>query len=251
MLELISVSKRFGEVHALAGVNLEVPAGETTVLLGTSGCGKSTLLRALVGLVVPDEGEIRVRGNRLHAAEVATLRANTGYVIQGGGLFPHLTAFDNAALAGETAGFSSSRIAERIEVLREMTKLPKGCLARYPAELSGGQRQRVSLLRALMRDPEVLLLDEPLGALDPITRYDLQVELQSLFAELHKTVVLVTHDLGEAAFLGDRLVLMQDGQIVQTGQAADLVQRPKNAWVEKFVQSQRSLGLPDGEKGPS
>jgi osmoprotectant transport system ATP-binding protein len=164
-----------------------------------------------------------------------------GYVIQDGGLFPHLTARGNIALLARHLGWDAARIDARLTALTALTHFPANGLARYPAELSGGQQQRVALMRALMLDPDVLLLDEPLGALDPMIRFELQGELRDIFRRLGKTVVLVTHDMGEAAFLGDTLVLLSDGRIVQQGSAADLVRTPANDLVARFVTAQRHV----------
>ena len=164
-----------------------------------------------------------------------------GYVIQEGGLFPHLSVRDNAALLARTLGWSKDRIAQRLEELAALCQLPPDLLARFPAELSGGQRQRVGLVRALMLDPPVLLLDEPLGALDPIVRHELQTQMRTLFAQLGKTVVLVTHDVAEAAYLADTLVLMRDGRVLQQGTARDLVDTPVDEFVTAFMTAQRTL----------
>jgi osmoprotectant transport system ATP-binding protein len=164
-----------------------------------------------------------------------------GLVLQGGGLFPHLSVEDNAALVARYLGWDDRRVAARLQALLERVQLPASVLPRYPAELSGGQRQRVSLLRALMLEPALLLLDEALGALDPITRSELQEDLRGTFQALGTTVVLVTHDLGEAAYLGDALVLLREGRVVQSGTAEDLVRRPADDFVERFVRAQREL----------
>ncbi len=164
-----------------------------------------------------------------------------GLVLQGGGLFPHLSVEDNAALVARYLGWDDKRVGARLKVLLEQVQLPATVLDRFPMELSGGQRQRVSLLRALMLEPALVLLDEPLGALDPITRSELQDDLRDTFRALGTTVVLVTHDLGEAAYLGDTLVLLRDGRVVQSGTAEDFIQRPADAFVERFVRAQRAL----------
>jgi len=166
-----------------------------------------------------------------------------GYVIPDGGLFPHLTARDNVLLLGRELGRPESALQARLRELAELTRFPEDALPRYPAELSSGQRQRVGLMRALLLDPELLLLDEPLGALDPMVRSRLQEDLKRIFRETSRTVVLVTHDLAEAAFLADRIFLMNEGAIVQEGTLADLRERPAAAFVTEFVRSQRSLSL--------
>jgi osmoprotectant transport system ATP-binding protein len=164
-----------------------------------------------------------------------------GYVVQDGGLFPHLTASGNVALMARWLGWDRDRIAARLAELVGLTDFPADGLSRYPAELSGGQRQRVGLMRALMLDPDVLLLDEPLGALDPMIRYELQTDLRDIFRTLGKTVVMVTHDIGEAGYFGDSVVLLRDGAVVQQGSLRDLLDRPADPFVERFITAQRSL----------
>ena len=241
MLELHAISKSFGDAPALDGIDLVIPGGRTTVLIGPSGSGKSTLLRLMIGLIRPDRGTIRFDADEVTPASAPRLRRRMGYVIQSGGLFPHLTARGNVALMARYLGWDAARVAERLDALVALTRFPADGLDRFPAQLSGGQRQRVGLLRALMLDPDVLLLDEPLGALDPIIRRDLQTELKEIFATLGKTVVLVTHDIGEAGYFGDLIVLLQAGRIVQQGAFAELLDRPADAFVERFITAQRSL----------
>lgn len=241
MFELCEVVKRHGAVVALDGVDLHIAADRTTALIGPSGAGKSSVLRMLVGLEWPDRGQVRFDGRPLQAEGLLEQRRRIGYVIQEGGLFPHLTASDNATLLARTLGWPRARIAARVHELAELCQLPAGALRRYPAELSGGQRQRVGLIRALMLDPEVLLLDEPLAALDPIIRHELQAQMRELFADLRKTVVLVTHDVAEAAYLADTLVLLRSGRIVQQGDARSLRDAPAQPFVAEFMTAQRSL----------
>jgi osmoprotectant transport system ATP-binding protein len=239
MLQLVGVSKSYGGVAALHPTDLTVPAGRTTVLIGPSGCGKSTLLRLMVGLIGPDRGTVLFKGTPLTPANARALRQQIGFVVQDGGLFPHLSARGNATLMARHLGWDGQRIDRRLAELTALTHFPADKLDNYPVQLSGGQRQRVSLMRALMLDPELLLLDEPLGALDPLIRSDLQADLRGIFQALGKTVVLVTHDLGEAGFLGDRLVLLREGRIVQQDTFAELVQRPASEFVTHFVNAQR------------
>jgi osmoprotectant transport system ATP-binding protein len=243
LLMLDDVSHAFQGVPAVLPLTLAIPEGKTTVLVGPSGSGKSTLLRMMVGLVRPDTGRVLFEGRLLTPERAPAERRRMGLVLQGGGLFPHLTVEDNAALVARYLRWDGPRVAARLQVLLERVQLPATVLRRYPAELSGGQRQRVSLLRALMLEPTLLLLDEPLGALDPITRSELQDDLHATFHALGTTVVLVTHDLGEAAYLGDTLVLLREGRVVQSGTAEDLVRRPADAFVERFVRAQRALPL--------
>jgi osmoprotectant transport system ATP-binding protein len=241
MFSLARVTRGFDGVALFEDLDLDIAAGRTTVLIGPSGCGKSTLMRLLLGLLWPESGEVRFDGAALSPAKVLTLRRRMGYVIQGGGLFPHYTARANAALMARHMGWPRARIAARLAELAGLTRFPADALDRYPAQLSGGQRQRVALMRALMLDPDVLLLDEPFAALDPMVRHRLQTELREVFRALAKTVVMVTHDLGEAGYFGDDIVLLRDGRMVQRGTIRDLVERPAEPFVEAFVSAQRTL----------
>jgi osmoprotectant transport system ATP-binding protein len=239
MLELRAACKRYGNRHALLPTDLTLPAGVTTVLIGPSGCGKSTLLKLLMGLIRPDSGAVYFEGRDMAAAGIE-VRRRMGYVIQEGGLFPHLTARGNITLMARYLRWKGQSIDRRLQELVALTRFPPEALDRYPAQLSGGQRQRVSLMRALMLDPDLLLLDEPLGALDPMIRFELQNDLKTIFERLRKTVVLVTHDIGEAGFFGDRLVLLREGRIVQQGSLPDLVFSPTDPFVTRFINAQRS-----------
>jgi osmoprotectant transport system ATP-binding protein len=240
LVTLDNVSKTYGRRVALQPVSLEIPRGRTTSLIGPSGCGKSTLLRMIVGLVQPDTGEVRIDGQALTPHNVERLRHAIGYVIQDGGLFPHLTVAQNVALLPRHLGRPQQDIEARLDVLSTLVSIPRDALSRYPQQLSGGQRQRVGLMRALMMDPPLLLLDEPLGALDPVTRYELQEELKAIFQQLGKTVVIVTHDMGEAAYFAEDIVMMREGRIVQRGSITDLVERPAEPYVSQFVRAQRA-----------
>jgi osmoprotectant transport system ATP-binding protein len=239
VLSFTDVSRRFGAVSAVDGVTLAVPAGATTVLIGPSGCGKSTLLRLATGLEQSDRGTISFRGEPLGADNLPRLRQRMGYVIQDGGLFPHLTGADNVMLMARYLGWDASRIAARQAELADLVQLDSSQLDRYPLELSGGQRQRVCLMRALMLDPDLLLLDEPLGALDPLIRAELQNVLRRIFLSLGKTVLLVTHDLAEAACFAGQIVLLRAGRIVQQGALGELLEQPAEPFVEQFVRAQR------------
>lgn len=243
ILRLEAVSKRFGASAALHETNLDLQSARTTVLLGPSGCGKTTLLRLMLGLLQPDTGRVLFRGQALTEHALQEARRRMGYVVQDGGLFPHLTGLENVSLMARYLEWPEPRIRERIAELADLVKLPDSMLARHPQEISGGQKQRVALMRALMLDPELLFLDEPLGALDPMVRADLQADLAAIFERLGKSVVLVTHDLAEAAFLGQALVLLQGGRIVQQGSLSDLVTRPATPFVTDFVRAQRSFDL--------
>ena len=235
------VTKRFGDDFAIRDANLEIERGKITALIGPSGCGKSTILRLIVGLVTADTGEIQFDGEKIAAETIMKIRRRLGYVIQDGGLFPHLTARHNLTLQPRLFRKRRDEIEKRIMELCELTKFPASGLDRYPLELSGGQRQRVSLMRALMLSPELLLLDEPFAALDPLVRMNLQRDLKEICARLQQTVLLVTHDLAEAAFLGNEIALMSEGQIIQRGSIADLRAKPANEFVREFVSAQRGL----------
>ena len=239
MIELRNVAKSFNNIPALQSFNLKIAAGTTTVLIGPSGCGKSTLLRLIIGLLRPDQGQVYFQGREIVPEIVLSLRQKMGYVIQEGGLFPHLTAGANVTLMARHLKWDRHRIEQRLQELTDITRFPWDGLDRFPVQLSGGQRQRVSLMRALMLNPDVLLLDEPLGALDPMIRTELQTDLKGIFQELGKTVVLVTHDLSEAAFFGNVIVLLRDGQIVQTGTLPELLQTPAEPFVTDFINAQR------------
>jgi osmoprotectant transport system ATP-binding protein len=240
MIALDNVSKSFVTKQALAAISLVPTPGHTTVLLGPSGCGKSTLLRLMIGLVSPDAGRVQFNGVELAAVNVDDIRHRIGYVIQEGGLFPHLDARANVTLLARYLGRDRGWVDTRVAELSGLVRIPADALARYPGQLSGGERQRVALMRALMLDPQLLLLDEPLAALDAMTRRELQNELKEIFGRLAKTVVLVTHDLHEAAWFGEEIVLMREGRIVQRGSLEDLLARPAKPFVAEFVHAQRA-----------
>jgi osmoprotectant transport system ATP-binding protein len=243
MFRLDSVFKSYGDERALDGVSLTIAPGDTTVLIGPSGCGKSTLLGLLTGLLTPDAGSVFFCDRDIKSGSIRELRQRIGYVIQDGGLFPHLSGRANVSLMAAHLGWSKSRIASRINELLELARLSPGVLGRYPAEMSGGQRQRVALVRALMLDADVLLLDEPLAALDPIVRAELQEELAKIFRRLRKTVILITHDLAEAAYFADQIVLLRHGRVVQTGSISELRDSPADDFVHQFVRAQRLTGV--------
>ena len=241
LVELSGVSKKYGTALALHATSLDFGRGKTTVLIGPSGCGKSTLLRLIIRLLEPDAGTIRFNGALITPLNISELRRRIGYVIQDGGLFPHLTARKNILLMASHLKWSTRKIQDRLSELCALTRFPDSGLDRFPVELSGGQRQRISLMRALMLSPELLLLDEPLGALDPLVRAALQKDLKEIFIRLKQTAILVTHDLAEAAYLGDEIVLMSDGAIVQRGTLDNLRTNPATPFVTDFINAQRSL----------
>lgn len=240
MITVEDVSKTYGKQTALARTSLNFASGTTTVLIGPSGCGKSTLLRVVAGLIQPDTGRILFGDCELTRTNSEQLRRGIGYVIQDGGLFPHLSAERNVTLLADFLKHPRPETTRRVGELAELVQLSARMLERYPKDLSGGQRQRVGLMRALMLKPAVLLLDEPLGALDPITRGELQTQLKTIFDELGMAVILVTHDMGEAAYFGQTIVLMRDGQIVQRGTLKDLLERPADPYVSDFIRAQRA-----------
>lgn len=224
----------------LQNFNLNIEEGSTTLLLGPSGCGKSTLLRLINLLLKPQQGDVVIRGETVSDLNIFKIRKQTGYVIQEGGLFPHMTARQNITLMAERQKWNTARIHERVQELSDLTQFPPERLDQYPVNLSGGQRQRVSLMRALMLDPDILLLDEPFGALDPLIRAGLQEQMKKIFATLNKTVLMVSHDVHEAAYLADQIVLMGDGAIVQRGSIEQLVLNPATPFVKEFFYAQRS-----------
>ncbi len=238
MYELDAVRVSYGGVDALAPTTLSIAQGETVVLLGPSGSGTSTLLRCLIGLS-PYDGTLRFDGAEVK--DWRPVRRRLGYVIQEGGLFPHLTARGNVTLAAREFEWDKARIDARVTELAELVALDAAQLDRFPAGLSGGQRQRVAMMRALMLGPDVLLLDEPLSALDPVTRLRLAGELRDIFARLGMTVVMVTHSLREARFFGGRAILMRDGRIVQQGDIADLQTQPADDFVAEFLAAEEAL----------
>lgn len=241
MVSVENVTVAFGARNVLENATLDVPARTTTALIGASGSGKSTLLRAILGMVPLSAGRVRVNGKEVTRDSARGLRRRMGYVIQEGGLFPHMTAKDNVVLVARLERRDTAFMNARVKELAALVHLDAALLERYPAQLSGGERQRVGLMRALALDPDVLLLDEPLGALDPMVRAQLQKDLGDIFRTLGKCVVLVTHDMAEAATLAESIAVMRDGKIVQRGPMRELVDAPVDAYVTEFVRAQRSL----------
>jgi osmoprotectant transport system ATP-binding protein len=240
MLSIEKLSKSIHGQPVLHPTTLAFQPGRTTVVVGPSGCGKTTLLRLLLGLATPDSGTVMLEGVQVGAQNAEALRHRVGYVIQDGGLFPHLTARENVTLMARFLARPASEVQRRFLELAELAQIAPDMLERYPKNLSGGQRQRVALMRALMLDPPVLLMDEPLGALDPMIRFGLQHDLRAIFARLAKTVVLVTHDMHEAAYFAHEIVLMREGRVVQRGSLEDLLAHPAEPFVTEFVRAQRA-----------
>ncbi|KAA6439079.1 ABC transporter ATP-binding protein [Dyadobacter flavalbus] len=235
-----NISKDFRGIHAVKNVSFEVKEGKTLVLLGTSGCGKTTTLKMLNRLIEASSGTIHINGHNIFDQKPELLRRTIGYVSQNNGLFPHYTVAENIAIVPNLLRWNKAEIHAKTEELLDQLKLPFEQFADiYPSELSGGQQQRVALARALISDPPVLLMDEPFGALDPITRAQVRAEFTAMPFLKRKTIVLVTHDVQEAFELGDAICLMDKGEIVQSGTAKELVFKPKNAFVKSFFGQQR------------
>ncbi len=228
-----------GDKTLLRDFTCHFPKGRCSVLIGPSGCGKSTLIRLITGLEKPSAGSVTFGDAVVSEATIGHIRRRLGYVIQEGGLFPNLTVAQNIRLAGRARGHEVDR--GELRRLAALTRLDEHLSDRYPRELSGGQRQRVSLMRALSSRPEVLLLDEPLGALDPMIRAEVQQTLKTLIDTLGVTVLMVTHDLAEAALFADEIFLMHEGAIVQRGTIRQLLHQPANGFVRRFVNSQRGV----------
>ena len=234
MIEFDGVSRAFNGKAAVKDLSLQVAKGEFCVLLGTSGSGKSTTLKMINRLVEFDSGEIRFAGESIRQLDARTLRRRMGYAIQSIGLFPHWTVRKNIATVPVLLGWPRAQVNERITALLALLNLDAQLLDRYPHQLSGGQQQRIGVARALAADPEVLLMDEPFGALDPVTRGVLQQEMLRIHQLSGRTIVLVTHDIDEALTLADRIVLMDNGEIVQQGRPVELLTQPKNDFVRDF-----------------
>jgi len=241
MLELEHIYKSFEGRTVLSDVTLTIPKGATHALIGSSGSGKTTLLRLTLGLIPFEKGYVKINDQPLSSFTPSEWADKIGYVPQDGGLFPHISAKQNVALVPGLRNWPASRIDTRVEELRALVGLDKAILARFPHEMSGGQKQRVAIMRAAMMDPPVMLLDEPMAALDPLIRSSLQEELKSIFRSLGKTVLIVTHDLGEAVFLAERITLLHQGRIIQTGTYRELLLTPADPFVSSFINAQRSL----------
>jgi osmoprotectant transport system ATP-binding protein len=239
VIEFKNVTKTLAAQPVISEVSLKLAPQQVHALIGESGSGKSTLVRLASGLLAPTIGNVLLNGVEASSIPDTNKAKVFGYLVQDGGLFPHLTGFENVALPGKVHNLEGSIFIERYKMLCALVGLAEKDLQRFPRELSGGQRQRVALLRALILDPPLLFLDEPLGALDPIVRSDLQVELKKIFQDLKKTVVLVTHDLAEAAFLCENMVLLHNGKVEQQGSLQDFFNSPQTEYVKKFLAAQR------------
>ncbi|AQQ52079.1 ABC transporter ATP-binding protein [Planococcus lenghuensis] len=241
MIRFEGVTKRFADgTEALSELSLEIPGGGLTVIIGPSGCGKTTLMKMINKLETPTAGDVFIEEKRVSALDDVSLRRSIGYVIQRIGLFPHMTISRNASLVPDLLNWPKEKTAARVSELMKMTGLdPDIYLQRYPLELSGGQQQRIGVVRALAGDPDIMLMDEPFSALDPISREQLQDELRNLQKAIRKTIVFVTHDMDEALKIADWIVIMKDGKVEQTGTPEEIVSRPASPFVEEFIGFER------------
>jgi len=238
MIQIQNVIKKFENKLTLDSINLQLAEKQTHVFWGSSGSGKTTLLRLIAGLIEVSSGEIWIGEHKVSTSLQKQMAGKIGYVIQEGGLFPHLNAWQNIALAGLPKSWDEHQTSSRIQELASLVQLEVPLLKQYPKQLSGGQRQRVALMRSLLLDPPIIILDEPLGALDPLVRSDLQKELKRIFNKLNKTVILVTHDIGEGAFFGHTISLFHEGRLIQHGDFKSFIDRPNNEFVTKFISAQ-------------
>jgi osmoprotectant transport system ATP-binding protein len=239
MIKVENLSKTYSGIAAVSDINFEVAEGETLVLLGTSGCGKTTTLRMINRLISPDQGTVFINGKDVQSVNPEILRRGIGYVLQNHGLFPHYTILENVALVPNLLKWKRQEISKRADELFYKLNLEPSLRQKYPSELSGGQQQRVGLARALMVNPPVLLMDEPFGALDNLTRIHIRKEFTVLDELLKKTIVMVTHDVQEAFEMADRVCLMDKGRIMQIGTPEDLLFKPANDFVSGFFNEQR------------
>ena len=244
MIQFINVSKAYKEHNVIENINLEINKGELVVLIGPSGCGKTTILKMINRLIEPSDGQIKINGTDIEAQDHIELRRNIGYVIQQTGLFIHMTVRENIEIIPRLAKMLVSEIVDRTVKLMETVGLPEEFLDRYPNHLSGGQQQRVGVARAFAMNPDIILMDEPFSALDPLTRSQLQDELVSLQSKLHKTIVFVTHDMDEAVKIADRICILQGGRILQYDTPENILKNPAHGFVSEFVGSKRIWSSP-------
>lgn len=246
MIEFSHITKRYKDTHVLHDISLTVRDGETVCLVGESGSGKTTLLKMINRLIDPTSGKILIDGADIADEDILTLRRNIGYVIQQTGLFPHMTIEENIGLIPEVTGQNADEILARTRELLDMVGLdPHIYMGRYPAELSGGQQQRVGVARAFACNPDIILMDEPFSALDPLTRASLQDEIIQIQSEVKKTIVFVTHDMDEAVRLGDRICIIDKGHILQYDTPEQLMKAPSNEFVAQFIGTNRIWSSPD------
>ena len=240
MIQLEHLEKRYGSTLAVEDLSLEIGEGELLILLGASGCGKTTTLKMVNRLVEPSAGRVSIHGRDAAELPPAALRRRIGYCFQEIGLFPHMTVAENVAITPRLLEWDDARVRSRVDALLELVELePQHYRERFPHELSGGQQQRVGMARALAAEPEVLLMDEPFGSLDPPTRDRLQQRFQAIRAELHVTTIFVTHDMVEALLLGDRIAVMDRGRLLQVGSPAELLRAPADEVVASLMETPR------------
>lgn len=240
MIKLQDISFSYNQTPIFDNFNLEIEDSKSTVLIGPSGCGKSTILRLINGILLPQKGTVSINNVVLNKDNLRDIRLKMGYLIQEGGLFPHITCQQNISLMAKRLKWPLNKINRRVDELLELTHFDKELLNRYPSGVSGGQRQRVSLMRALFLDPDILLLDEPFAALDPLIRSELHKSIKEIFSKLNKTVVIVTHDLNEAAYFADTIVLLNNAKVIQSGSIGELLERPTEDFVSDFISTQKS-----------
>lgn len=238
MIKFTEISKQYGPHTVLNSVSIEFSSAKTHILLGPSGCGKSTILRLIMGLENPDSGQIFVDGKNIVDLEISKISRYFGYVIQDKTLMPHLNALNNILLPVKAANIPFDSVKDRLAYLQELTQIDQSLIIKYPSQLSGGQKQRICLIRSLILDPPYLLMDEPFSALDPMIRSTLQNELKKIFLKLKRTVVFVTHDLNEAALLGEEITILNKGNILQKGKIEELKSNPATEFVETFFKAQ-------------
>ena len=246
MIKVENITKRFKNRTVLKSISFQIEKGEFVSIIGPSGCGKTTLLKMINRLIKPTSGKIYINGENIYDKDPITLRRNMGYVIQQNGLFPHMTIKDNIEIIPKLEKKNSDEIYKRTIELMNMVDLnPDEYLNRYPSELSGGEQQRIGVARAFANDTDIVLMDEPFSALDPITRADLQNELLNLQSKLNKTIVFVTHDMDEALKLSNKICLMKDGEIIQFDEPEKILKEPENEYVESFVGKNRIWDNPE------
>jgi osmoprotectant transport system ATP-binding protein len=241
LIELRNCSKYFGEKAAVKDLDLSMENGKITMLIGPSGCGKTTTLKMINRLVEASAGDILIDGQSIYGLDAVTLRRSIGYVIQEIGLFPHMNVYDNIAAVPRLLKWDEQRIRERVRELLDLVTLDESYIRSYPLQLSGGERQRVGLARGLAADPEILLMDEPFGAIDPINRAKLHDSFAAIQEKIRKTIVFVTHDINEAIKLGDNIAIMREGRLEQYGGVTDILYRPQSSFVEQLLGRDRNI----------
>ncbi|WP_020612007.1 betaine/proline/choline family ABC transporter ATP-binding protein [Sediminispirochaeta bajacaliforniensis] len=241
MIELKRVTKRFDKKLAVKDLSMTIEQGKITMLIGPSGCGKTTTLKMINRLIDATEGDITISGRSIYDLDAVQLRRSIGYVIQETGLFPHMDVFTNIAMVPRLIGWDERKIKNRVDELLHLVTLNGSYVHKYPLQLSGGERQRVGLARALAADPEILLMDEPFGAIDPINRSRLHDSFLSIQEKIEKTIVFVTHDINEAIKLGDKIAIMQNGNLVQYDNVNNILYEPENKFVEKLLGHDRNI----------